>query len=717
MMATNRSLTPMLATLLVLGFAVSAPALVLGHEQAVSSPVRRPGSGVAVPQVPLATDGATFFTAWVANRNGLNAVYGTRLGSDGAVLDPGGVVLAPTDASFGTTAVVPAGRDFVVFAPESRGLVVARVRDGVRINAPRHVPELGVFLVNSAASNGAHYVLVVREKNAAGTVIAKVLVLDLDFAVEQSLALNDASSATAGVALVNDGSEFVLVYENYSGPADAVYVQRLDSSGTPTGERRTVPTGSAAGSAFLGRFWPAITANGNGFTIVWMAGGVRGVTMSSAGVFGQPFRITAEEASFPSIAWNGREQLVTWTHVAVAAYGTFQLDGARIDASGDIVPTGMLSASSLGQAPAALAGVPAGFFGIWFGNVFGDGARDSLTSRFFDQNGPLLAAGSTNVLAAWGEGGGIYAGRLAPDGTPLDGGGIQLAPPEADQALAPMAIASNGRVSLVAWRRSDGQLAISRISEAGGVLDPSGGTLLTVPLVNVVAASDGVDFLLVWSSEGTLASLRIPAEGMIPSAPQTGVVAHSYDAPVALRWNGVTYSLLWQQQLEGDSSEQQRLSPLDRDGRILGTAVIGVNLTIAGIEPTGNELLVAYTSGARTYTQRFSRAGDPASERVPIVDGTVQATLTRSRDGFALFYENGTAIDARLLDVHGNPQGSSTIFRKPDAQLSHAIFALGTTWLAYTAPQFIAQAKASPRRVFTGQLENVDSPGRRRAAP
>ncbi|MCU1348275.1 MAG: uncharacterized protein JWO56_1305 [Acidobacteria bacterium] len=709
------------ALLLLLSAATPAFPLELAREQAVSIPARRPTGGLEMPQAPLATNGTTFFSAWVATRNGENAVYGTRLAADGRVLDPSGLRLASTDASYGTVAVVWTGRDYLVFAPESQGIVVARVRnEGRVIAAPEHIYEPGVFLVGAAVTNGAHYVLLVREKTAAGLVVGKILVVSPDLSVERSFPLNDATTASAGASLVSDGSGFLLVYENYSATSDIVYAQQLDAGGRPAGERRVVPTDHPTSVPYLGRFWPAVAPNGSGYTIVWMSGGISGLTLSSSGAFGNVFRIAEEEASFPSIGWNGRENLVTWTHTAFAPDGAFHLDGARITAAGEILPARTLSTTGLGQAQAALAGIPAGFVGLWFGNVFGDGAHDSLASRFYDQDGPLLAAGTTNVLTAWGEAGAIYAGRLAFDGTPLDGAGIRLTSTQAGEQAAPLAVASNGRTYLVAWRRSDGQIAVSRIAADGTLLDPFGGALVTSLPGNLVAASDGVDFLLVWSFGGTLVSHRIPAEGAIPVAPAPPPTARFPETPLALTWNGATYSLLWQQELEGERSVQQRLSPLDRNGRVLGTAIIGLNLAVAGMEPAGNELLVAYAADQKTYTQRFSRTADPTSERLPVLDRAVQATLARTRDGFALVYPNGSAIDGLLLDANGAPRGApSTILRKTAAVVSDATFANGTTWLLYTAPQFVTDAKQNLRRAFTGELREGPSAtaegGRRRA--
>src|SRR5207253_7865000 len=115
------------------------------------------------------------------------------------------------------------------------------------------------------------------------------------------------------------------------------------------------------------------------------------------------------------------------------------------------------------------------------------------------------------------------------------------------------------------------------------LLDPNGGIALTSPGTSFVAASDGVDFVAVWSDAGTLTSMRIPAEGAISDVPHPAFASRFSETQLALVWNGSTYSLLWQKPLEGRAIQQQRISPISRDGRLLGTAIIGVNLAVHGM--------------------------------------------------------------------------------------------------------------------------------------
>lgn len=717
---TRSRTAPLLPALLLASLVAALPSLAsaapaLLGERAVSTFERRPASGFDTPLVPLATNGSTFFTAWVETRGGESAVYGARIAPSGRVLDPSGLRLAATDATFGKTAVAGTLRDFVVFAPESSGIVVAPVRGdralpAVHLSAPR------TFSIDTAAWNGSHYALVVRGKDASGAVIATLLVLGPDFSVERTLPLTTPMSATATASLVVDGSGFLLLYENYSASTDTVFVQHLDAAGALAGAPLIVPTG-APGTRMFGSYWPAIAPDGNGgFTIAWMNGRIYGVALSSAGAFGAPCAISDEEGTFPSIAWNGREHLVTWTTVAAGEDGLFRLDGARIDASGAIHQAGTLATSNLGWAEASLAGIPTGFLGVWFGNVIGDAEHDSLASRYYAQHGPLLAAGTSTLLAAWGEGGAIYAARLRPDGTPIDAAGIRLGLPQSTGDVAPLAVASTGSVYLVAWRRADGQVAVSRIREDGAVLDPSGGTALTSPGTSLVAASDGADFLLVWSNGGTLTSMRVPATGAIPAAPAPPFASRFAETPLALVWNGASYALLWQQALEGDPFQQQRISPLDREGRLLGTAIIGVNLGMHGMERAGDELLVAYTSGATTYTQRFARSGEPSSERMPVLQNTSAPILTPTLDGFALLFTTGAEeVDAMLLDAAGAPHAPpSIVLRKSGVQLTDALFAHGTTRVAYTAPQASAETAEPLARAFTGELRVDAATARRR---
>lgn len=664
----------------------------------VADVAARPTSGGEAPIVPVATNGSTFFTAWVADHNGDTAIFGARLALDGRLLDPLGLRLTSTDVSYGTAGVVWNGQEYVVFAPSTAGVIAVRVTTSGSVVGRAVIREPGLFLVNSAVRNGSRYALIVREKDPSGVVIAKLLVLASDFEVESTRALNDAVSHTAGASLATDGLGLLLVWENYTDQRDVVLAQRLDANGTPVEGERAVPLGPPAAGGYLGSFWPAASWNGSGYTIVWMSSGIWGLTMSAAGEFGTPFPITSQRASFPSIAWNGSEHLVTWTSAAFAADGTFHLDGARVSPAGQVTPLATLAASDVGEAQAALAANPSGYLGIWFGDVFSGPSHASLSNRYYDQFHPLLAAGSTNVLATWSEGGGVYAARLGAGGEGLDGTGIVVARARRDEEVVPLVAVSNGQVYLVAWRNASHEIRLARIGEDGALLDPPGGTLLSGNAGAAVGASDGDDFVLVWSAEEKLFSLRIPAGGPVEGERKQLPWVKLEQTPLAMLWTGSRYALVWEEQ------QSQRFSPLDRDGNLLGTGIIGFGLEVFGMERTGSDLLLAYTSDA-TYTQRFTFDGTPVTERMLVSAQRLPGILTETQSGFAIVYPDYDGVSALLLDHFGIKESPPvTIFHGREVDLTDAIFARGAAWLAWTAPAAVTNTSQPLRRALTGQL-------------
>ena len=717
-MDSVRTVSALLLSLLALG--ASASPFDFNGPRMLADVAVRPGTGVEVPQVPVATNGTTFFTAWVADHNGDTAVFGARLALDGRVVDPLGLRLATTDLSYGSVGVVWNGSEYVVFAPSSTGIIATQVTSNGSVVERIRIDEPGLFLVNAAVWNGSRYALLIREKTDSGAVIVKLVMVGPDFRVETSRALNDAASHTGGASLATDGTGFFLVWENFTDEnrTDVVRAQRLDASGAPAESARVVPLGTPATAQYLGSFWPAASSNGSGYTIVWMSSGIWGITMSAAGEFGTPFQITDQRGSFPSIAWNGSEHLVTWTRAAFAPDGMFHLDGARLTPAGQVTPLPTLAASDLGEAQAALAANPSGYLGIWFGDVFSGSSHRSLTNRYYDQLHPLLAAGATNVLATWSEGGSVYAARLNESGEGLDGAGIQLVRARRNEDLVPVLALSNGHEYLVAWRNAAFELRFTRLSEDGTLLDAEGGVLLTENGASLTGASDGKDFLLAWAEMQKLVSLRIPAGGAATAEPKPLLPSKFEQAPKAMLWTGSRYALLWQEAFDGGNvcdpylcsrPQSQRISSLDRDGNLLGTGIIGVNLDILGMEQTGNELLVAFGSDG-TYTQRFTFGGDPASERMLVHPQRLSGVLSETQTGFAIFYGSGRDVLALLLDHFGLKDQTIAVFNGKEVDLTDALFVRGATWLAWTAPAAVTDTSQPLRRALTGQLRATGLP-------
>jgi hypothetical protein len=711
-----------LALLLSVAAGAFASSLEFSVGRQISIPELRPTSGAEVPWVPLATNGANLFTAWVTSRNGDTAVFGARLSLQGRTLDSLGLRLVGTDASYGRAAVVWNGSEYVTFAPSSAGIVVARVRDDGSVVGTRQIAEPGVFMIGDAIWNGSHYALLIREGSENGTV-AKLLIASSDFAIEKSRQLNDATFATGGAALATDGINSLLVWETFTATSDVVRAQRLDDAGAPLGGPQTVPTGAETDHRSLGNFWPAVAWNGISYTIVWMSSGIAGVTFSTPGTFGVPFRVTNEQATFPSIAWNGHEHLVTWTHMAWAADGDFHLDGARMSSSGAVISSTTLSASNVGEAQAALSGFGSGFIGVWLGDIFGGVGHAPLTSRYYDQGHPLLAASQAHVLAFWGEAGGIYAGRLDLDGAPLDGGGLRIAPPARSGDMTLLLALSNGDVDLVAWTNAANEIRIQRLTAERTLLDPGGGTLLTANGWNpsMVGASDGKNFLLVWTQwpfgggPANLVSVMIAPRGPITTAPHAMAPSTLTQFPRALVWNGSTYSLIWDQGplptipcFLCTTVLEQRISLVDGSGNLLGQPVIGDAVDTIGAQRAGSELLVAFSSGGSTYTRRFTFSGDPLAKAVAVLSLAKPSVLAPAPDGFALLYQAGAnEIDAVLLDDRGNEQSEpGPILRsKGSLELDAAVFANTTTWLAYTTPIPVDGEPQTARRALTSQLK------------
>jgi hypothetical protein len=179
---------------------------------------------------------------------------------------------------------------------------------------------------------------------------------------------------------------------------------------------------------------------------------------------------------------NGRDLLVTWSGVQHAPIET----GEILDIYGTTV-----SGSTLDRRSSALLSV--------------------ATPRQFT---PALASSGTSLLTVWHEQTGLYARRNALDGRALDSSPIRLA------AVAESATATfNGTDYIVAWMgynaKFESELVTRRIP-AQGSLRMNGGTRVALDFARPIAlASDGEVTLLTWATSDGLKAARLASDASL----------------------------------------------------------------------------------------------------------------------------------------------------------------------------------------------------------
>jgi hypothetical protein len=257
------------------------------------------------------------------------------------------------------------------------------------------------------------------------------------------------------VAMDRDGS-FVVVWENDQGGSPGLWGRRYDAAGGPLGGEFQVHAAAAAGEREA-----AVTFDASGdFLVVWEAVGsfsteVRGRRFSRDGQpLGGEFQVNSSPQAAhrnPDVAALGDGFVVVWSAGGAAAPGNFDVRARRFD--GDGSPLGadfMVNVHTTGfqGSPAVAPGGGGEFFVAWesegqdgedlgvFARRFdGDGAPltgefqvNAATAR--DQEDPAVTAdGGGNLHVLWSSyrtsiplfATDILARRFAADGTPLGG--------------------------------------------------------------------------------------------------------------------------------------------------------------------------------------------------------------------------------------------------------------------------------------------------------
>ncbi|UCF81247.1 MAG: hypothetical protein JSV08_02195, partial [Acidobacteriota bacterium] len=238
-------------------------------------------SGIAIStaandqQYPsVASNGTDYFVAWHDDRSGTDwDIYGTRVASDGTVLDPTGIAVSTAANDQEYPSVASNGTDyFVVWEDRRNGggpdIYGARVRasDGLLLDGP---PDTGGIPVStasggqyepSAASNGTDDYVAWEDGRNWGTTWSDIYGarlrasdgLLLDGPPETGgIAVSTAADWQVYPSVASNGTDYFVVWED-EGPND-IYGARVASDGTVLD-----PTGIAVSTAANDQEYPSV---------------------------------------------------------------------------------------------------------------------------------------------------------------------------------------------------------------------------------------------------------------------------------------------------------------------------------------------------------------------------------------------------------------------------------------------------------------------------
>lgn len=619
----------------------------------------------------VAFDGTTFMVVWEDGRSGSDAdIYGTRIGTDGAPIDPRGFRVSAGATSEQRPAIASGATEYLVVWGQSSppggatGFDVygARVsRDGVVLDAE----PIAVCaapddqLLPSVAFDGTNYLVTWLDNRESACDVYGARVDPSGNVLDPAgIAIAAAPDCQKFPGVAFGGGQYLVVWQDHrEGPA-SLYGARVDPSGRVLDRSGIRISDTAATQTFA-----AISFDGERYFVVWenpTGGdtdilGVR-VDLSGAVLDAVPLVVSAApgKQGDPVVGFDGTHHLVAWTD-ARAGEGIYHVYAARVDRSGNVLdPDGI---------------------GI------GTAERSQLS--------PALASGRSGWFVAFADGSigwmDVVGTRVGAGGEVIDAGGVRLSvAPNSEHN--PSVASADGSAYFVAWSSEDDtdsrDIHGALVRRAGP--DPG---VAPVPLSEAPGdqdhpsvASDGRNYLVVWMSDEPGAAgihgCLVDGEGAIVEPGERLIRGGAIGRyPPGLAYGGDAYLVVWVAP-EGEGNSGIRGTFVDPSGTVReGTDVVISSGEGETYQPTvafgGNDYLVAWgwkrTPFDPMYVvgRRVSRSGEVLNSAFLRITGTFSASDPAVAYGggyWLAMWRYGTegdihgvlvAPDGRVLDEDG----------------------------------------------------------------
>ncbi|XXX72214.1 hypothetical protein WMF30_31660 [Sorangium sp. So ce134] len=518
----------------------------------------------------LASDGASFLVVWSDSRATQGrGVYGTRVGADGSVIDPGGLAIAPWTSATGfhrMPSVAFGGSSYLVAWADSYGVY------GQRID-----PATG------ASIDPTPLIIAQPSYNEADTVMAYA------------------------------GGYYFVAWQRSPLSNPSIHGTWVDAAtGVVTSPFSAITLSSSSSSINSS---PAGASNGASFFFAWQSasyGVISGKRVTTPGAPPTPtFRISQlpNRQARPAADFDGTQWLVSWLDDRTSPPGVYAV---RLDALGHVIdPSGIvINAAASTDTTIAVSHDPQNFFIVWSDERSGSsediyGARvDRASGAVLDPGGrpistaaddqviPDIAFDGTNYLVVWEDlrpssvgRPRVYGARVPPStGVPIEIAGFPISAGAGRQYMP--AIAFDGARYMVVWENGTGsspstfELRGARIDPSGTGIDPTGFTISAgpAPKVRPRLAFGGDVYFAVWSdgraSRSAIYGARIDASGRVldPDGIAISTAASNLEFP-SLAFDGYSFVAAWR----NTGAEELRGRWLRPDGTLLGPSesVIG----------------------------------------------------------------------------------------------------------------------------------------------
>jgi hypothetical protein len=481
-----------------------------------------------------------YLVVWQDSRNDPKDIYGSRVGTDGSVLDPLGIAISTAGETQRAPDVVFGGADYLVVWHDSR--VAPEIYDiyGARVDTGGTVLDASGIAISTGYTepwypkvsfDGTNYIVVWDDRRNGSTNDVYGARVTPGGSVLDTAGVAIPLATDSRVAdLAFNGAAYFVVWERDTCTSYDVYGARVSVD-------LTLPDSTTTNVSMAARdqLSPGLAFDGMNYLVVWHEyccadHDLYGARVDPGGAMLDPFGFAictvAGDQTQARVAFDGSNYFVVWQDSRYGAYGSCDIYGTRITPGGTVVdPTGIpISICLTGQGNPDIVFNGTNYFVVWHREITGPladiyGAHVATDGTVLDPDGivisgvsdtqeyPAVAFDGTNYLVVWqderaGKWYDIYGARVGTDGGVLDPDGIVIS--DAGWSQKYPDVAFDGSNYLVVWYdKREGltnDIYGARLSTDGSVLESSGIPISTAAdhQTGPAVAFDGLDYLVAW---------------------------------------------------------------------------------------------------------------------------------------------------------------------------------------------------------------------------
>lgn len=453
----------------------------------------------------LSFDGTNFYCAWSRDIGSTWDVYGTRINSNGILIDTGGVFIATTTHYWIPDISVACCTDNYIVTWDDMINGYLKVRGAMIDTSGNVIDTLGCiidiqeedFYRPAAVCGSSAFFLAMDQLRGIEGIDVYGTRISLTGNILDTLGIVLSSGAEAQLysSAVFSGSEYMVVWDEWNGHDYDICGIRVDTDGTVLGTMSTLVSVSDSHQTR-----PSIAFDGNNYLIVWQDQGnynpysgitdiicarlnQNGVLIDSSGI---PITTSDYDQKYPAIAFDGTNYLVVWNDARYPPNSRTDICAARVTPAGIVLDTAGIIVSS------------------------------AVNSQVYSD----VIYGKSNYLVMWDDfrndyGGwdnsDIFCARVATNGSVLDTSGLMVSTAPNNQRYPSIAY-DQSNTYLAVWEDWRNVPANSNTPDIYGARLDTNGVLLDTTAIPICVNSqyfhgrptvgyDGTNFVIVWQDD------------------------------------------------------------------------------------------------------------------------------------------------------------------------------------------------------------------------